>query len=133
MPQWCGREQIDWDLQILAGGGHPLTSSYTTPIADGCQIGTAEHTNKGGYQREWRNGTGKRQESAERRQRKKSELRSDGQAGGLSHRTAQLPQKPSPRESPVPHDGIWGNLQYRGSLFDAETAEESKLNDPSLA
>src|ERR1035437_9919933 len=64
MPQWCGREQIDWDLQILAGGGHPLTSSYTTPIADGCQIGTAEHTNKGGYQKgvaEWDGkATGKR-------------------------------------------------------------------------
>ena len=46
---------------------------------------------------------------------------------------AHLAAQPGAREGPVPHHRAGRNFQNIGSLFDAETAKESQLDDIALA
>src|ERR1039457_4844731 len=90
----------------------PLTSSYPTTIADGLSNWAPAHVRNYGKVRN--------RKTACRRARLRSDL-------------AEPPQKPGARESPVAQHGLRGDLQYHGSLFHAEAAEESQLDHPGLA
>jgi hypothetical protein len=43
---------------------------------------------------------------------------------------AQFERQPRPRELPVAHDALRGDLQHRGGFLDRQPAEEPQLDDP---
>jgi hypothetical protein len=47
--------------------------------------------------------------------------------------TAQLAHQPGSGELPITHDSLCRDVEHIGRLFDAETAEESELNDVCAA
>ena len=42
---------------------------------------------------------------------------------------AKLAKQPRLRELPIPHDGLGRHLEHGSGLLDAETAEETQLNN----